>query len=49
MLFRSIAPDGKRFLVLMPQQGATASVPQSTFVVVTEWFEELLLRAPIEK
>ena len=44
-----VAPDGKRFLVLMRPQGASASVSQSTFVVVTEWFEELLLRAPIKK
>ena len=44
-----VSRDGKRFLVVMPPQGAGTAVSQSTFVIVTEWFEELRRLAPPKK
>ena len=36
----SVAPDGQRFLVTRPLERATGS-PKTTFVIITDWFEEL--------
>jgi serine/threonine-protein kinase len=45
-----VSPDGKRFLVRMPPEtAAVAPAPQTTFVVVTNWFDELRRKAPVRR
>jgi pectate lyase len=42
-----IHPDGKRFLMMKPQDAASKEKgPRPKMVVVTNWFEELKQRAP---
>jgi hypothetical protein len=36
-----IAPDGKRFLMMSPGEGAAGEHSQSRMVVVLNWHEEL--------
>ena len=49
-VYYDVAPDGKRFLVLMPPQGAAAAASaQTTFIVVTNWFDELARRVSSKK
>jgi serine/threonine-protein kinase len=40
-----VSPDGKKFLVRRPQENATGS----TFMIVTDWFTELLRRVPVKR
>jgi hypothetical protein len=40
-----VAPDGQRFLVTRPPESTTGS-PETTFVIVTDWFEELKRLVP---
>lgn len=42
--YYDVAPDGKRFLVLTPAQGTTSA--PTTFVALTDWFEELSRLVP---
>ena len=44
-----VSPDGKRFLVRRPQENATGSAPQSTFMILTDWFTDLLRRVPVKR
>ena len=48
-VYYDVAPDTKRFLVLLPSQGESSSPSQTKFMVVSEWFQELLRRAPLKK
>jgi dipeptidyl aminopeptidase/acylaminoacyl peptidase len=41
-----IAPDGKRFLIMNPGDGATTEDAESRIVVVLNWYEELKRRVP---
>jgi hypothetical protein len=47
-----IGPDGKRFLMLKPPQltseASGTSTPQDKIIIVTNWFEELKERLPID-
>ena len=44
----NITPDGKRFLVTTPLEG-TAAGGAPNFVFVTDWFTDLLRRAPVKR
>ena len=41
-----IAPDGERFLIMNPGEGATGEHSQSRIVVVLNWHEELKRLVP---
>jgi serine/threonine-protein kinase len=43
-----IAPDGKRFLVVLPEERVNSSSTGSTMVIVTNWFEELKRLVPTQ-
>ena len=43
-----VAPDAQRFLVARSPQAQTDR-PVTTFIVITDWFEQLRRRAPVKK
>ena len=44
-----LAPDGKRFVVLMPSEGPVQTIIQSHVTLVTNVFDELQRVAPVAK
>jgi len=46
-LYFDVTPDPQRFLVARPPEAAKGSA--NTFIVITDWFDDLLRRAPIKR